>query len=303
MLKKALLIGINEYPDVPLRGCVNDVMQMKEALIDLFGFAPENIQMILDREATQKGVVEGLDWLAQGGNEQAVRVFHYAGHGHFVPDKSGDEPDGADEALVPYDHERNGYLIDDHLKELYDRFPANGNLTLIMDCCHSGTNQRDVEHDVIYRFLPVSYADRKAIAEAKRKFLQAQREFVLREMKQFKSQKTLRGPDEEFEKRVMAAMQSFKKQRYGDHRVREGNVLIAACQSDQKAADAKFDKTYHGAFTFFLVKLLRETEGRIPHLELVQKLGDLLDDHDFKQIPQLECLEGRNAANLFAAFS
>ena len=112
----------------------------------------------------------------------------------------------------------------------------------------------------------------------------------------------LSGDNEAFEQLVMAAMQSFAKQRYGDHRVREGNMLLAACQSDQKAADAKFDKTYHGAFTFFLVKILRETEGRINHLELVQKLGDLLDDHGFKQIPQLECLEGRNAANLFATF-
>jgi hypothetical protein len=302
MLKKALLIGINDYPGVPLRGCVNDVMQMKEVLLDLFGFTPENIRMILDREATKKGMVEGLDWLAQGGNEQAVRVFHYAGHGHFVPDKNGDEPDGADEALVPYDYQSNGCLIDDHLKELYDRFPANGNLTLIMDCCHSGTNQRDVEHDVIYRYLPVNYTDRRAINEAKREFLRAQREFVLKELQQFNNPKKLRGPDQEFEQRVLAVMKLFEKQRYGDHRVREGNVLLAACQSDQKAADAKFDTTYHGAFTFFLIQILRETEGRVNHLELVQKLGDLLADSDFNQVPQLECLEGRNGASLFASF-
>ncbi len=301
MLKKALLIGINDYPETPLRGCVNDVLQMKEALLDLFGFAPENIRMILDREATKTGMIAGLDWLGQGGNEQAVRLFHFAGHGHFVPDKNGDEPDGADEALVPYDYDRNGCLIDDHLKELYDRFPENGNLTLIMDCCHSGTNQRDVERDVIYRFMPVSYTDRKAIAEAKREFLQAQREFVLEKMKPFKNQRTMRGPDEEFERQIMGVMKSFEKQRYGDHRVREGNILLAACQSDQKAADAKFDKTYHGAFTYFLVKILRETRGSIHHLELLKKLGDALDDHGFKQLPQLECLAGRDTANLFAS--
>ena len=273
MLRKALLVGINDYAGAPLRGCVNDVMQMKEVLLDLFEFTPENLRMILDREATTKGLVEGLNWLAQGGDEQAVRLFHYAGHGHFVPDKSGDEPDGADEALVPSDYENKGYLIDDHLKELYDRFPARGNLTLIMDCCHSGTNQRDAEHDIVYRFLPVSYGDRKAITEAKKKFLQAQREYVLQEMQPYKSTKTLRGVDEEFEQRVLGIIRSFEKQRYGDYRVREGNVLLAACQSDQKAADAKFGKSYHGAFTFFLVKLLRETQGRLKHLELVQKLG------------------------------
>ncbi len=302
MRKKALLIGINDYPDAPLRGCVNDVLQMKETLLDLFEFAPENIRVILDRDATKKGIVQGLDWLAQGGNEPAVRLFHYAGHGHFVPDKNGDEPDGADEALVPYDYARSGNLIDDHLKELYDRFPATGNLTLIMDCCHSGTNQRDAEHDICYRFLPVSYSERKAIAEAKRKFLREQREFVLQEMRQFQQPKAMRGPDEEFEKRIWGVMQGFEKQRYGDHRVREGNVLLSACQSDQKAADASFGKTYHGAFTFFLIKILRESQGRVNHLELVQKLGDLLEDHGFKQVPQLECLEGREKAGLLTQF-
>lgn len=302
MLKKALLVGINDYADAPLRGCVNDVMQMKEVLLDLFGFAPENIHMLLNKHATRKGIIEGLEWLAQNGDGQSVRVFHYAGHGHFVPDENGDEPDGADEALVPYDYERKGYLIDDHLKTLYDRFSAGSNLTLVMDCCHSGTNQRDAERDVIYRFLPVSYADRQAIMAARRKFLQEQREYVLREMKQFKSKKPMRGPDEEFEKLVLGVMQRFEKQRYGDYRVREGNVLLAACASDQKAADAKFDQTYHGAFTFLLVKILRETQGRIKHLDLVKKLGEELDQNGFKQIPQLECLNGRQNSEILTFF-
>jgi hypothetical protein len=28
-IRKALLVGINEYDDAPLRGCVNDVKQMQ----------------------------------------------------------------------------------------------------------------------------------------------------------------------------------------------------------------------------------------------------------------------------------
>lgn len=120
MLKKALLVGINAYREMPLRGCVNDVKDMQAVLRELYQFENENLRVLTDKEATRQGIIDGLNWLAEGGGEEAVRVFHYAGHGHYVPDEEGgDEPDGADEALVPYDCARSGFLIDDHLEKLY----------------------------------------------------------------------------------------------------------------------------------------------------------------------------------------
>lgn len=301
MLKKALLVGINEYREAPLRGCVNDVKEMQAALRDLYQFQNENLRVLLDKEATRQGIIDGLQWLAEGGGEEAVRVFHYAGHGHYVPDTSGDECDGADEALVPYDSARNSFLIDDHLKELYDRFPKNGNLTIIMDCCHSGTNQRDGENqDIVYRFMPMTYEERKAIMAAKRQFQAEQRAFIMKELEGMKS--TMRGPDAEMEARIARAIKKFEKQRFGDMSVREGNVLLAACQSDQKAADAKFGRTYHGAFTHALVQLLRESEGQISYLDLMEQAGNELDGMKFTQIPQLECEDEKKNAPVFSPF-
>jgi len=300
MLKKAFLVGINAYRGSLLRGCVNDVNAMKELLTSLYGFEEDNIRLITDKEATTKGIVEGLGWLAQGGDEKAVRVFHYAGHGHFAPDENKDEPDGSDEAVVAYDYKSAGYLIDDKLKELYDSFPANSNLTLIMDCCHSGTTNRGPEElDIYYRFIPNTYAERKAIAAAKRKFHEAQRQFVMKEVKGFAK---TRGRDEEFEQRIEAAMKKFEKQRFGEVRTREGNILLAACQSDQQAADAKISGAYRGAFTFYLVKFLREANGKITYRELIEKVGKTLDAHKFAQAPQLECIAGRERAQALAFF-
>jgi hypothetical protein len=298
MLKKAFLVGINTYADYPLQGCVNDVKAMKELLQSLYGFAEENIRLITDKEGTTAGISDGLGWLAEGGDEKAVRVFHYAGHGHFAPDKNGDEPDGADEALVPYDHKSKGYLIDDRLKELYDRFPTDSNLTLIMDCCHSGASQRGPD-DIFYRFLPNTYVERKAIAAAKRKFHEEQRTYV---MSAVKKAARIRGRDIDLERQIEAAMQKFEKQRFGDVRVREGNILLAACQSDQQAADARINGKFHGAFTCYLIKFLRETEGKITYRSLIEKVGKELEAHKFGQIPQLECLEGRETAKAFSFF-
>ncbi|MGH7453324.1 MAG: caspase family protein, partial [bacterium] len=251
--------------------------------------------------ATTKAIVDGLDWLAQGGSDPAVRVFHYAGHGHSIPDENGDESDGKDEALAPYDHRARGYLIDDKLGEIYDRFGANSNLTLIMDSCHSGTSQRGPEEDdVYYRFIPNTYQEREAIAAARRKFLQEQMQFVKSSMKTMRGSK--RGPDEEFEKEFTAMVEKFEKHRFGDHRVAENNILLAACEDDQQAADAKMKGgVFHGAFTYFLIKLVREAEGKISHQELVKNLGKMLYEHSFKQVPQLSCKAGRETADFLSA--
>ena len=145
-VRRALLVGINAYPDAPLRGCINDVQQMKGLLKQYYGFQDDGIKLLLDGDATAAGIEAGLEWLAEGGAEvDAVRVFHYSGHGSYVADKNGDEPDGRDECLVPVDYESVGFITDDVLKTFYDRFPEEGNLTLVMDSCHSGTVNRAPE--------------------------------------------------------------------------------------------------------------------------------------------------------------
>lgn len=298
MRKKALLVGINAYASAPLYGCVNDIKAMKEVLTSLYGFSQDNIRLLTDKEATSKAIVDGLGWLAQDSEEKSVRVFHYAGHGHFVPDTSGDEPDGADEALVPYDQKKSNYLIDDKLKELYVRFSANSSLTLIMDCCHAGSNNRGPNDEINYRFIPPTYAERKAIAAAKKKFHEAQRAFVMQEVNAFAK---VRGRDVEFERRIEAAMEKFQKMRFGDVRTSESNVLLAACQSDQQAADAKIGRNFNGAFTYYLVKALRDANGRISYRKLIENTAKELDAHRFVQVPQLECIDGRDRVMAFSA--
>lgn len=298
MRKKALLVGINAYASAPLYGCVNDVKAMKDVLTSLYGFSQDNIRLLTDKEATSKAIVDGLGWLAQDSEEKSVRVFHYAGHGHFVPDTSGDEPDGADEALVPYDQKKSNYLIDDKLKELYVRFSANSSLTLIMDCCHAGSNNRGPNDEINYRFIPPTYAERKAIAAAKKKFHEAQRAFVMQEVNAFAK---VRGRDVGFERRIEAAMEKFQKMRFGDVRTSESNVLLAACQSDQQAADAKIGRNYNGAFTYYLVKALREANGRVSYRKLIENTAKELDAHRFVQVPQLECIDGRDRVMAFSA--
>jgi hypothetical protein len=308
MLKKALLVGINEYPaaDDRLYGCVNDVRAMQEVLMEIFDFSTDHLKILLNREATKKNIVAGLKWLSQGGSEPAVRVFHYAGHGHPLPDTSGDEKDGQDEALAPYDYKpgvHKTFLIDDELRKLYKRFPAKSNLTLVMDCCHSGTNQRrDVERNRTFRSIPLTFEERRAIAQARRKFVDKRNKEIMR-----KVAAKLRG--KKYTKRNLAALvgemiQSYDKQPFGgDYNLREGNILLAACQPHEGATDTEIGNKSHGVFTYYLTQILRQTRGQIKYGELIQKVGAAFRDNRFDdQVPQLECNPGREKAKVLALF-
>jgi len=104
-MKKALLVGINDYPGKgnDLLGCVNDVQNMHDLLISLFGFSRESIVMITDSAATTFNILKALEMLVYEAKPGDLLVFHYSGHGSQVPDANGDETDKLDEIICPWD--------------------------------------------------------------------------------------------------------------------------------------------------------------------------------------------------------
>ena len=298
-VRRALLVGINAYAGSPLRGCINDVMQMKDLLKHYYGFTEDNFKLILDKEASLQGIKAGLEWLAQGGDmADAVRVFHYSGHGSYLADTNGDEPDGRDECLVPYDYQTAGMLVDDTLKVLYDTFPKPGNLTLVMDSCHSGSVQKGLG-DVVYRFIPMTKQETKRADEAKQKFEADREAFIIKDLKQVDTSKL---SDEELRKLVSGLITTFAKRRFGDIRVRDANVLVAGCRSDQQSADAHLAGEYHGAFTYFLAESITQSNGNLTYRELAEAVGKKLSDAHFVQVPQLEYKSGRDNQPAFKPF-
>jgi hypothetical protein len=62
----------------------------------------------------------------------------YSGHGVSVPDQNGDEVDGSDEC-VSVGLSNSGILSDDVLKTLFSKFFKSTKISVLMDCCHSGS--------------------------------------------------------------------------------------------------------------------------------------------------------------------
>ncbi|NML14453.1 caspase family protein [Azohydromonas caseinilytica] len=159
MAKKALCIGINNYPGtgMDLQGCLNDAHDWAETLTQR-GFA---VSTLLDAQATKAAMVEGMAQLIGQAQPGDLVVITYSGHGTYVPAMEDDEVDGLDEALCPHDIRSKGALTDDEIHELLLRRQPKVKLVLIADSCHSGTVTRaapDTDADpraTRPRFMPI----------------------------------------------------------------------------------------------------------------------------------------------------
>jgi len=149
--KHALLIGVNRYPNFgprqQLSGCVNDVEVTAALLRGSYGF--DDVVTLRDGEATRDGILGAFEDLPARIEDDDVVLVHYSGHGSQMTDREGDEPDGMDETIVPHDSGRaphpNRDITDDELYAwIRGVTERTQNLTLVFDCCHSGTVTRDV---------------------------------------------------------------------------------------------------------------------------------------------------------------
>ena len=136
MALTAICIGINDYPGTSsdLQGCVNDANDWAEEL-DGRGFA---VTMLLNRAATGAAIRQRIGSLIAAAGRGDTVVVQFSGHGSFVPDLDGDEPDATDECICPYDVSR-GYITDDELFEVFAARPSGVDVVMIADSCHSGT--------------------------------------------------------------------------------------------------------------------------------------------------------------------
>ena len=270
MAKKALLIGVNRYrvPGADLRGCVNDVKNLKSALGDHCGFAQSDIRVLTDLDATTKAIQKGIAALVASGKKGDVLLLHFSGHGSNVPDADGDEADRRDEILCPTDLDWKAPLLDDWLRKAFDRVRAGVNLTVIFDCCHSGTATRAVfppDAPSIPRYLPSPW------------------DLVASE-----SGRSLRG------RAVSGLYRSRRaKRKKSDVVIADiGEVLVSGCRDTQTSADAYIDGSYNGALTYYLAAALRAEKGKVTYRELHEQTLKGLARGGYSQVPQLE---GRKA--------
>ncbi len=264
MARRALLVGVNNYENPrfdDLRGCVNDVTNMRHILITFWGLTPDDIRVITDHRATRAAISERLKWLTADASAEDYLFFHFSGHGSQIRERDDEDElaDHRDELICPHDlnwDDRKSYITDDDLNKLFGSLPDGVQLEVVMDCCHSGTNLRDfsppaeaLEPEKAFRFLPPPL-DIAARFEG------------LEDL----PSRGFRSP----------------KRSTRDH------ILWAACRDFEKSADAKIEGSWNGAFTYYFCKHVRESGGTLSRRALLERVRASLSFNRFAQTPQLE---------------
>ncbi len=152
---RALLIGIGKYQvaEANLPGVGEDLEMMREVVRTL-GFADSQVRVLADSQATLQGIRDAIsDWLVEGTTAGDRAFFYHSGHGTRTPDLNGDENDGSDEVLLPFDFREiptgggetqlRNVLLDDELGRLLAAVPAR-EVVVLIDSCHSGTMTRSL---------------------------------------------------------------------------------------------------------------------------------------------------------------
>lgn len=274
--KKALFVGINKfanYSQFTLNGCVNDAKDMAALYKDLLGFKTTEMSTLTDAQATKANIMARLNAMVADAKAGKLNylVFSLSSHGTQMNDSSGDEPDGMDEAFVPHDiAEKNGawdaahIISDDELHDLFAQLPASVLLEVYLDTCHSGTGLRGAEFGL--------HAPRA---------------------------RYIAPPDHEFDQKT-AKMRGFTLDRPPTASAKKGaaeiskaavagahHILWTGCKANQTSADAYFNGRYNGAFTYYFVKVMRDTRNKLSRKEVIAKMRALMKS-GFAQTPQLE---------------
>jgi hypothetical protein len=258
MAKYALCIGINDYPGTrsDLSGCVNDANDWAAALQKV-GFVT---MKIFDKQATGKNIRAALDSTIAEGKRGDTVVIQYSGHGSYVPDENGDEPDGTDECICPYDIYSKGPITDDELFDIYSAKQRGVRLVVISDSCHSGT---------VAKFAPVTTPPTVKGGKAPQRKVR----FL--------------PPASFLSRRDLLKLGACRAMRRSNPPGRYAALLMAGCQDAEYSYDAYFQGRPNGVFSFVAIRALAKVSEHATFRQWFNAIRRVLPSQQYPQTPNL----------------
>jgi len=268
MKNKALLVGINKYPDPrnELRGCVNDILDMEHFIAETNKvYSKENIKKLTDKQATKKGIITNLKWLLEDAEPGDQLLFHYSGHGAQAPTLfTSLEKDGLDEIICPYDFDgtNNTSLRDKEFAQLFATIPKGVHFVWISDSCHAEDLSRDPfkveemdddKYNTRYRFFLGTDMLKERVNE-----------------------------EEEKADISIGSIAPIISPLNG--------ALLSACQSHELSADAYINNRFNGAFTHYLIENLNKYSASKNMRSIIGLVNKDLEKNGYDQNPQSEGL-------------
>ena len=241
------------------------------------GWIPVNVVKLLDSQATHSAIKASFHehlignakaWAEAGSpTPTPAFYFHYSGHGSQAVDPTGTKPDGMDETMIPHDSRTDGvYDIKDwELGEMLEELTQySDNVTVFMDCCHSGSGTRKVKPGMI--------PTRRCNPD-------------LRSQPTGKAAEAATGQAFGVGKRSLKADGGTPEERY---------VLLASCRDNEEANEYRVPEgngfRQHGATTYFVVEELSQMSPDRPltYRELHERVRQKVHSRYHTQMPQCE---------------
>ena len=274
MAKHALLIGIQDYPHLrgqDLAGPRNDIIEIGNLLLDRFFFPDDHVSAHFEGRINRDTVLNAFKGLEQRVERDDIVVVCYSGHGSrtrrgdqriesLVPSDSGrpdPKGDGGDNRDI-YDLE-----INDFIQRLNQKTP---HLTLIFDCCHSGSVTRDPFVDTV-REAPEDTRDRRSMSRDG-------------------------GPealsDDALAERAARLTESSARLLQDRRRA----LVLAACRAEEKAKEYRVslsgDTYTHGIFSYFLSLALKDAPKGMTWRGIFESIAPRITALFPSQHPQIE---------------
>jgi hypothetical protein len=126
-MKKALIVGINQYPTKPLSGCVNDAIALS-SILERNGDGSPNFSVVLKTDVQNKSEMMGMiKELFKGDGDASL--FYFSGHG-MLAELGG--------FIVTPDHQEHDVGISmDNILTIANESKIK-NKIIILDCCNAG---------------------------------------------------------------------------------------------------------------------------------------------------------------------
>ncbi|XVF82590.1 hypothetical protein PTKIN_Ptkin16aG0061700 [Pterospermum kingtungense] len=137
----AVLVGCN-YPSTQfrLRGCINDVVDMRQLLLERFGFDDSDVKILIDEPVpaaysnfttvipTGANIKAELNWMVNQAEVGDVLFFYFSGHGTVLASLDPGHAYMEHEAIVPCDL---NLITDMDLRQLISRLPKGAHFTIL----------------------------------------------------------------------------------------------------------------------------------------------------------------------------
>ncbi|KAK1242792.1 hypothetical protein MKX08_005604 [Trichoderma sp. CBMAI-0020] len=282
--RKALLIGINYFGSkAELKGCINDVHNVSNFLINNYHYKREDMVILTDDQndpvmrPTKANIIRAMGWLVNGAQPNDALFLHYSGHGGQTEDQDGDEEDGSDEVIYPVDFQQAGHIVDDEIHfRVVKPLQAGVRLTAIFDSCHSATVMD----------LPYVYSTKGVLKEPN--LAKEAGQGLLGVISSYASG-DIAG--------VTSSIMGFAKQAFsGDGaykktvatRTSPADVIMwSGSKDDQTSADAFVGTEATGAMSWAFISALKANPKQ-SYVELLNSIREILETK-YTQKPQLSC--------------